>query len=73
MHSEICTQQFIFIKISEIFPRIAVLIRNDISHGLSQAAAYGSHLEAMRQPVVYKHGAGQGKYLRFILQPSECG
>lgn len=38
---------------------------------MSQRAAYARNFEAVCQPVVYKYAAGQGKYLRLVLEPAE--
>ena len=44
-----------------------------ITSCLAEGAAYRGYLEAMRQAIVYEHGAGQGEYLRLVLQAPKRG
>ena len=42
-------------------------------HIVAQRTAHARHLQAVRQPVVHKDAARQGKHLRLVLQAAEGG
>ena len=41
------------------------------AHIRSQRTPHARHLQAVGEPVVNKHAAGKGKYLRFILHAAK--
>ena len=48
-----------------------VLLQDEATHVVAQAASHTAHLEAVGKPVVYEDAARQGEHLRLVLQTAE--
>ena len=53
--------------------RAAVTLQQALRGVDPERASHAGHFQAVGEPVVHEHAAGQGEYLRLVLQPAEGG